>query len=92
MMQTDVKASHLETTGSVVSGRYRVKGMIVTPGGTAGDIILRDGGAGGTTRIQFNISTNQTTFSVIVPGEGVLYYTDIHATLPTACKLTVFYG
>lgn len=91
-VQTDVKASHVEATGTVVSGRTRVKGLIVTPGGTAGDIILRDGGGTGTTRLQFNVSTNLTTFSISVPGEGVLYYTDVHITLPAAVKATVFYG
>jgi hypothetical protein len=76
----------------MVSGRNRVKGLIVTPGGTAGDIVLRDGGSGGTTRLQFNLSTNQSAFSFTVPGEGVLFLTDIHVTLPTSSKLTVFYG
>jgi hypothetical protein len=92
MMQTDVKAAHRETTGTVVSGRNRLKGLIVTPGGTAGDIIFRDGGASGTVRVQFNLSINQSAFSFTVPGEGVLYITDIHVTLPTASKITVFYG
>ena len=92
MQQTDVLAVHKETTGTVVSGRNRVKGLSVTPGGTAGDIILRDGGASGTVRLQFNLSTNQSAFSVLVPSEGVLYITDIHVTLPTASKITVFYG
>ena len=92
MMQTDVKAVHTDATGTLVSGRNRVKGLIVTPGGTAGDIILRDGGSGGTTRLQFNLSTNQSAFSFTVPGEGVLFLTDIHVTLPTSSKLTVFYG
>jgi hypothetical protein len=92
MMQTDVLAAHRETTGTMVSGRNRVKGLIVTPGGTAGDIILRDGGSGGTARLQFNLSTNQSAFSFTVPGEGVLFLTDIHVTLPTSSKLTVFYG
>ena len=91
-MQTDVLAAHRDSTGTVVSGRNRVKGLIVTPGGTAGDIILRDGGSGGTTRLQFNLSTNQSAFSFTVPGEGVLFLTDIHVTLPTSSKLTVFYG
>jgi hypothetical protein len=92
MMQTDVLAVHRETTGTVVSGRNRIKGLIVTPGGTAGDIIFRDGGSGGTARLQFNLSVNQSAFSFTVPGEGVLYLTDIHVTLPTASKITVFYG
>lgn len=92
MMQTDVLAAHRDSTGTVVSGRNRVKGLIVTPGGTAGDIILKDGGSGGTTRLQFNLSTNQSAFSFTVPGEGVLFLTDIHVTLPASSKLTVFYG
>lgn len=91
-MQTDVLAVHRETTGTVVSGRNRLRGLIVTPGGTAGDIIFKDGGASGTVRLQFNLSTNQSAFSVLIPGEGVLYTTDIHVTLPTAAKVTVFYG
>ena len=92
MMQTDVKAVHTDATGTLVSGRNRLKGLIVTPGGTAGDIILRDGGSGGTIRLQFNLSTNQSAFSFTVPGEGVLYITDIHVTLPASSKITVFYG
>ena len=91
-MQTDVLAVHRETTGTMVSGRNRVKGLIVTPGGTAGDIVLRDNGASGTVRLQFNLSTNQSAFSFTVPGQGVLFLTDIHVTLPTSSKLTVFYG
>mgnify|MGYP007070598603 FL=1 len=91
-MQTDVLAVHTDATGTLVSGRNRLKGLIVTPGGTAGDIILRDGGSGGTVRLQLNLSTNQSAFSVLVPGEGVLYVTDIHVTLPASSKITVFYG
>ena len=44
-MQTDVQSSHVEATGTMVSGRVRVKGYQCLSGGTAGDIILRDGGA-----------------------------------------------
>lgn len=91
-MQTDVTSSHEEATGTIVSGRNRLKGIITTPGGTAGDIIFRDGGAAGTVRLQYNISTNLATFATSIPGEGVLFTTDIHVTLPASAKITVFYG
>lgn len=58
MMQTDVKSSHLEATGTAVASRTRVKGYQCLSGGTAGDIIFRDGGASGTIRLQFNIPNN----------------------------------
>lgn len=92
-MQTDVLASHVETTGTMVSGRVRVKGYQCLSGGTAGDIILRDGGASGTIRLQFNIPANTNNpFSNLIPGEGILFTTGVHVTLPTAAKITVFYG
>lgn len=93
MMQTDVLASHVEVTGTMVTGRVRVKGYQCLSGGTAGDIIMRDGGASGTIRLQFNIPANTNNpFANLIPGEGILFYTDVHVTLPTSAKITVFYG
>ncbi len=92
-MQTDVLASHVEATGTMVSGRVRVKGYQCLSGGTAGDIIFRDGGASGTIRLQFNVPANTNNpFANIIPGEGILFRTDVHVTLPTGAKVTVFYG
>ena len=92
-MQTDVLSSHVEATGTMVTGRVRVKGYQCLSGGTAGDIIFRDGGASGTIRLQFNIPANTNNpFANLIPGEGILFSTDVHVTLPTAAKITVFYG
>lgn len=91
-MQYDVKSAHAEATGTIVSGRNRLKGYQCLSGGTAGDVIIRDGGASGPIRLQFNISTNLVAFGLPIPGEGILYYTDMHVTLPAAAKITVFYG
>ena len=91
-MQYDVKAAHTEATGTIVSGRNRLKGYQCLSGGTAGDVIIRDGGASGPIRLQFNISANLVAFGLPIPGEGILYYTDMHVTLPANAKITVFYG
>ena len=92
-MQYDVKSAHVEATGTVVSGRVRLKGYQCLSGGTAGDIIFRDGGASGTIRLQFNIPNNTNNpFANLIPGEGILFTTDIHVTLATGAKVTVFYG
>jgi hypothetical protein len=93
MMQTDVQSSHVEATGTMVSYRTRVRGYQCLSGGAAGDIILRDGGAGGTVRLQFNIPANTNNpFANLIPGEGILFTTDVHVTLPTSAKITIFYG
>ena len=91
-MQYDVKAAHAEATGTLVSGRNRLKGYQCLSGGTAGDVSIRDGGASGPIRLQFNISANLVAFGLPIPGEGILYYTDMHVTLPANAKITVFYG
>ena len=91
-MQTDVKAAHAEATGTLVSSRVRVKGYQCLSGGTAGDVIFRDGGASGTIRLQFNIGTGTQPVLLPIPGEGILFTTDIHVTLPATAKVTTFYG
>ncbi len=92
MMQTDVLATHVEASGTMVTGRVRVKGYQCLSGGTAGDIIFTDGGSSGTIRLQFNVPANTNNpFANIIPGEGILFYTDVYVTLPTGAKITVFY-
>jgi hypothetical protein len=91
-MQTDVKAAHAEATGSMVSGRTRLKGYQCLSGGTAGDIVFTDGN-GGAELLRFNIPANTNNpFANLIPGEGILATTGIYVTLPTAAKVTVFYG
>ena len=92
-MQYDVKSAHIEATGTIVSERTRLKGYQCLSGGTAGDIIFRDGGSGGTIRLRFNIPNNTNNpFANVIPGEGILFTTDIHVTVPASAKVTVFYG
>ncbi len=91
-MQFDVKSVHTESTATVVAYRTRVKAYHCISGGTAGDVIFRDGGSGGTTLLQFNIGTGTQPISMPIPGEGILFSTDVHVTLPATAKITVFYG
>ena len=91
-MQYDVKAVHVEATGTIVSGRTRLKGYHCISGGTAGDVIYRDGGASGTVKLQFNIGTGTQPIVMSIPGEGILFETSVHVTLPATAKATTFYG
>ena len=91
-MQYDVKSAHTETTGTVVNQRTRLKAYHCISGGTAGDIIFRDGGGSGTERLRFNIGTGTQPIALPIPGEGILFTTDIHVTVPASAKVTVFYG
>ena len=93
MMQTDVKAGYVSATATVFSGRTRLKGVLVTPGSTAGTVVVRDGGASGTTIFSTATLASGTPFSMLIPGEGVLCLTDIHVTITgTATTAVVYYG
>ena len=92
-MQTDVKAGYVSSTATVFAARTRFKGLVVTPGSTAGTVVVRDGGATGTTLDSTATVANGTPFSILIPGEGVLCYTDLHVTVSgTDTTATVFYG
>lgn len=91
MMQTDVKAISLAASGSVFGDRTRVKGLVITPGASAGSVTLKDGGSSGTTVFTINTVANGQVESILIPGEGVVFSTNVYATLSNA-TVTVFYG
>ena len=90
-MQTDVKAKSLAASGSVFGGRTRVKGLVITPGASAGSVELKDGGSGGTSVFTIVTIANGQVESILIPGEGVLFSTSVYAALTNA-SVTVFYG
>jgi hypothetical protein len=91
-MQYDVKNAHLNASGSLVAFPARVKGMVVTSTGAgAGTVLLKDGGSGGTTKIEVDVPATAAFHSVTIPGEGVRFETNVYATL-TNCYVSVFYG
>lgn len=97
-MQTDVQASAAlsatgnvkEATGTSNLGRARIKGAYYTAS-VAGSIELRDGGASGPLRATLVIGA--TSDAIPIPGQGVLFQTDVHATIvgATVTGITFFY-
>ena len=96
MMQTDVKSTHLNTSGSIFGGPARLKGfVIVGAASTAAAITFKDGGASGTTKVEFDIvsNTNPNAVYILIPGEGVKFDTNIYfTTSATITGVTAFYG
>lgn len=91
MMQTDVKAKSLAVSGTAYAERTRVKGLIITSSATAGGVVLKDGGSSGTTIMTIDTPAVGSVINVQIPGEGVLFSTDVYAALTNA-TVTVFYG
>ncbi len=89
-MQTDVKAVQVTSTNTAYGAPTRVKGVTISFA-SAGTVVLKDGGAGGTTRYSFTAPAAAGAIHVIVPGEGIKFDTDVHATLANA-TIVVYYG
>lgn len=91
-MQTDVIAKHVNATGIAVTGRCRVKGYQVAPGG-AGQIVFFDNTTNsGAQRLIFDTTANTAIIATIIPGEGILFDNGVYIVLPGTTSITVFYG
>ena len=91
-MQYDVKAARVGATGTAVNHRTRVKGYSIAHTASAGSIVLRDGGGSGATLLNIDTPAVAGSMYLEIPGEGILFETDVHATLTNVTGLTVYYG
>ena len=90
---TNVFSEHNDATGVIYAGATNLAGYQVAPGGTAGEIVFRDGGASGTVRLTLNIpAAPLTPISTLIPGNGIRFNTNIHVTLPASAAVTIFCG
>ena len=84
----NVTTAHTDATGTLATGRYQMRGHQSVGGGTAGEVIYRDGGASGTVKFQFNIGGGTQPIGLTFPDDGILFLTDVHVTVPTGAKTT----
>ena len=90
MAGSDLKAKYLTDTGTVVSGPARLTAIHYHSAGSTGSVVLRDGGASGTTVFTLDFHANSTG-DLTIPQEGVRFNTDIHATFTHVTSMTFFY-
>jgi hypothetical protein len=89
---TNVFSKHEDATGVIYNGATNLAGYQLISGGTAGEIVFRDGGSGGTELLRVNISVNLAPISTLLPGNGIRFNTNIHVTLPANSAVTIFCG
>jgi len=95
-MQYDVKSAHTggaQTNQALVTGRVRLKSVIITGGASAGMARFLDASSGNVL-LELDTGSNSNMTNVILPGEGILFpngiwYTAV-ATVPVG--ITVIYG
>ena len=99
-MQTDVLASKVATSAgdlldqnSLVIGRCRVKGIYIVPAAGAGEVVFKDGGSGGPTKITVKtLASSSAPDYMLIPGEGLLFQTSIYIVPSAVVSTMVIYG
>ena len=86
---SNVQATTRTDDGSIYASRARVKGIHCTTT-SAGSIVLKDGGASGTTRLNVAIGANFSG-NIVIPDDGILFETNVYLDLTIATSVTVFY-
>ena len=99
-MQTDVLASKVRTDAgqmldqnSLVIGRARVKAIYIVPNSTACEVVFKDGGSGGPTKITIGtIASASTPDYMLMPGEGLLFQENIYIAPSGVISTMVIYA
>jgi hypothetical protein len=74
-------------------GRVRVKALYIVPNASAGSVVFKDGGASGSTKMTVNtLAASSAPYWLLFPGEGLLFQTDVYATVATVTSVLVMYG
>ena len=90
---TNVFSAHADATEIIYAGATNLAGYQLAPGGAAGEVVFRDGGASGTIRLVVNVpATPATPISTLIPGNGIRFTTNVHVTLPAGAAVTIFCG
>ena len=84
----NVTTAHRETTGTLATGRYQMRGHQSVGGGTAGLVAALILKTRFTIKFQFNIGSGTQPIGLTFPDDGILFLTDVHVTLPTGAKTT----
>ena len=95
-MQTDVKSVHTggaQTNQALITGRVRIKAVVLTGGAGTGVAKFLDA-SGGNVLLELDTGTNSNTANVILPGEGILFPNGVWytATAVVPIGVTVVYG
>jgi len=95
-MQTDVKSAHTsgaQTNQALITGRVRIKSVVITGGAGAGSAKFLDA-SGGNVLLELDTGANSNMTNVILPGEGILFPNGVWytATSVVPVGVTVVYA
>ena len=92
-MQSDCKTTNLTASGAIFGGPARVKGIYYVASATAGSIVIKNGGSGGTTEMTIATPALATaTQYVDLCGCPLYCDVDAYAALTNVTSATFVYS
>ena len=93
----ELQSINKTSSAAISASPCRVHSLWVVGAATAGSVVLKDGGSGGTVKLTINtppITTSGQTFAgqVNIPGDGLWFQTDCYATITTAASAEVMFS
>ena len=83
-------SANVTSTGTLIAaGPVTLVGIYISNGAAAGSVVLKDGGASGTTKLTVQTPASATTSEYIDLKGGIPFGTDVHATISNAVGVTV---
>ena len=92
MAGNEVKSVHRHDSGTFATGRGRLTGFLINhSSGASGDVVIYDNAsaASGDEILEIDEKT-AGLFGMEIPGDGILFYNGLYATLPANVSLTLF--
>lgn len=92
-MQTDVSAKYLTADGALSANRTRLRGLTVTVTTAGAALIVYDNASAASGTALLTLSTGTTgTYSVNIPGEGILALNGLFLDINGAAAVTAYFG
>lgn len=85
-----IKTSRVAASGEVAAQAGRALGMYVMQSGSAGSVVLKDGGAGGTVLGTWDTMVSAEPINIPFPG-SIDFSTDLYAVLTDVLSIVVYY-
>jgi|TARA_B100001093_G_scaffold488765_1_gene526277 hypothetical protein len=89
MATSDVITASVTSTGDMTTNRSRLRGFVVSGGASDGTVTFKNTSSGATLLVlPVNADTTET---LNIPDNGVLFSSGIHATLSNIDRVTIFF-
>jgi len=92
MTSIDPRKRRITKEMRTMPSKNMIKGVVLTATTTAGSVVFKDGGTSGTARLTINTPAVADFHDIFIPGEGILFNTDIYVDVTNVSSVTIFYG